>query len=470
MRMWSEIGSVRIECSYDFCQIDEVKIHCEPNDHAQATVIGLVKGPHKMELNDGSFDRLKIHDMHAENTLLFSGIVQSVRIKHKGDVFFIVIQASSCSVLLDLCHKRRSFQDKQASYRQLFEQVIVQDGGGQFFDLLSNGRAQERVMIQYDETDWEFVKRIASQLGGVVVPDLRADKAVLYLGLPQALQHDEDVNEREIQIQCFQPNTAQFHGGFCAKRSVTRYTIESTQYYRIGSNIQYQGLLWVVTNVDFYTENALVKKRYTLQRRSNVLQPMIKNPALCGLMLKGRVLDVMADKLKLHLEIDEKQALSSANWFPFNTPYTANGQTGFYWMPQKGELAYLYLPTDDENQALVRTLQRDHRANKEKIQNPSTKRMLSAHQKELNMAPSELELIGKHGVCRIQMHDDTGISITSEHDVVLTSESDVVFTGHTLAIQAAENIYFKSSNSSLTLDYMTHFKSDKITMNGFLKK
>ena len=76
---------------------------------------------------------------------------------------------------LDLKLKRRSFQNKDMKYTQLIDEVI-KDYSGDYIDVVAKGSTTDKFIIQYDESDWEFLKRMASHFNAGLVPDTYSDK------------------------------------------------------------------------------------------------------------------------------------------------------------------------------------------------------------------------------------------------------------------------------------------------------
>ena len=54
--------------------------------------------------------------------------------------------------------KNRSFQDKHMTYGKLLRKIVSSYEGGDIIDHLSDGKEIEELFVQYQETDWEFLK------------------------------------------------------------------------------------------------------------------------------------------------------------------------------------------------------------------------------------------------------------------------------------------------------------------------
>lgn len=79
---------------------------------------------------------------------------------------------------MDIKRKSRSFQDAALTYREITEKIVKEYGA----DLIWNvsDRQLERPFIQYQETDYQFIKRIASHLKGGIIAEGAALRPCMY--------------------------------------------------------------------------------------------------------------------------------------------------------------------------------------------------------------------------------------------------------------------------------------------------
>ena len=74
---------------------------------------------------------------------------------------------------MDRKKRSRSFQDTQTTYQALVEEVLKDYEKSSLIyagECLQTGA----LIIQYEETDWVFLKRVLSKAGLVLTPDSRA--------------------------------------------------------------------------------------------------------------------------------------------------------------------------------------------------------------------------------------------------------------------------------------------------------
>lgn len=69
------------------------------------------------------------------------------------------------------------------TYQEVLDCVVGQYQSGHALMNIGAGTAIGEPIVQYQETDWEFVKRLASHFHGVVVPGYASSGVKLYFGL-----------------------------------------------------------------------------------------------------------------------------------------------------------------------------------------------------------------------------------------------------------------------------------------------
>ena len=80
--------------------------------------------------------------------------------------------------------RSRSFQDVGRTYSQVAGQVCSEYSGGAAICTVGEDKTLGKPVIQYRETDWEFLMRMASHCGGVLVPETHRGLPRLWFGFP----------------------------------------------------------------------------------------------------------------------------------------------------------------------------------------------------------------------------------------------------------------------------------------------
>ena len=115
---------------------------------------------------------------------LFCGYPQRTETMTEHGWRIAEIEAVSGTVLLDMEKRSRVFQDRRQTYLGIAGAVTAETGHSACI-LAGDDRETGGTLIQYGETDWKFLKRMASRMGLPLVPDTGYYYPRFYMGLPE---------------------------------------------------------------------------------------------------------------------------------------------------------------------------------------------------------------------------------------------------------------------------------------------
>ncbi|TCO67909.1 contractile injection system protein, VgrG/Pvc8 family [Marinisporobacter balticus] len=311
-------------------KITKLKIEQSLNNHAVAHITGILEETEKLDaiykLNIETNIKIKSKAEDGEK-IIFSGVPVNVSIKHTDDVYYIDLVLNSYSIYLDFKTKSRSFQNKQNPYTNIFKEVI-KEYAGYVLDVATKGAKQNGAIIQYEETDWEFIKRIASHVGAKIFPEIQSNKPKIYIGMNRGNSYEERNHNYTIEKNIKDYLDFEKNYGGASEKDRIFYTVESMDDYELGDKITYQKIVFTVVQKNSALEKGILTHRYKLQKEKSIKQNILYNKKIEGVSIEGKVLAVKRDKLKLHLSIDPTQSEELANWYQFDTSYTSEGTTG----------------------------------------------------------------------------------------------------------------------------------------------
>lgn len=158
---------LRVVCRFSYLSILHCSIHAKYGEHTQAEIIGTVKSMEALRaLKNTSENKLVITSQENVGTenILFAGIFECVELKQEGQYALLTVRAISCTREMDIEKKSRSFQNLSMTYRDVAERVVQGYDAEMSWNLAD--KQLEYPLIQYNETDYCFLKRILSHLGG----------------------------------------------------------------------------------------------------------------------------------------------------------------------------------------------------------------------------------------------------------------------------------------------------------------
>ncbi|WP_097002189.1 contractile injection system protein, VgrG/Pvc8 family [Lacrimispora amygdalina] len=438
--------------------IKSLKIELCPGEHGKAYLLGILKeesyqGIHR--LTSKTVVRIKVKKDTGEETL-FSGIPVGITIRQDRSVYEAEIIMKSVSFLMDVKKKNKSFQNKDKPFSRLFE-TLLNEYGGDVLDLASHGKSQVSVLVQYGETDWEFLKRAASRTGAQVYPDVRFDIPKIFVGVPSGETAAETgknhvITKNEGKYLILDSN---FSGW--TEQDVISWEFESTTHYGIGDRISYEGFSFIIEEKTIEMKDGFLKCRYVLKNKNGMKEHVINHTGLKGTAIEGTVLAVKRDKIKIHLSIDKSQSLSEAAWFPFLTPYAAEGSTGWHSMPEEGEKVLLCFPTEKEEDAYAGMVLRTDGDKNSKTRKSNVKYFSTEQGNELAFKPESISISTRGNALRMKLDESSGIRIKSCLDIHLNAEKISGSFGD-IELQSNEKIVLATPTSSIIVDDIVHIK------------
>lgn len=458
---------------FELIRLVDLKIVKRINEHTLVTFSGVVPEAEKDSYIEAAKAQTKVEinlTLGAANTPLFKGLVTRIQVKNVRDVYHLEVEAVSHTYALDIQVKNRSFQDQAMAYTDLVKQVIKDYQGTDVKDSVSKGAKLEQLTVQYAETDWQFLKRMASRFQAGLFAADTFEKPKFFFGIPEGESQAELVNFHYTvrkELARFR-NVAQNHQPQAQEDDFVYYDVETDRVLNLGDQVKYQKQSLYVYRMVAQLEESFLKFNYLLAPQGGLTQKTLYNQQLVGASLQGKVIEVVKDNVRVHLDIDPEQPKDKAYWFPYSSVYTAEGHSGWYCMPEIGDCVRVYLPDREEKNAVALSSVRQDSAQGQnnKVSDPDVKYFRTKSGKELMLAPGEIVLSGKDGEVFIRLNDGDGIEIHGKAKVKIYSKEDVTIESEKqVNIGAAELLSIKCKDSDIKLDGTTNLKGYEIKSN-----
>lgn len=171
-----ELNGITIE------HLESLETDCRPGMHGKLRLCGYLAAGDA----EGCLHSLSEEDtisVRAGGKLVFSGILTKVKVTCEADTARMEAEADTFSILMDRKKRSRSFQDTAMTYGQLARQLLSEYPGSDIL-LSIPDRPMGEIAVQYQETDWAFLKRMLSGLYAVVACRPAAESLQLYGGVP----------------------------------------------------------------------------------------------------------------------------------------------------------------------------------------------------------------------------------------------------------------------------------------------
>ena len=363
---------------------------------------------------------------------LFSGYPEKVEIKEERGYRIADIQAVSGTILLDQKKSNRVFQKKVQTYMGIASAVTA-DTDHCACILPGSDMRTGGTLIQYQETDWRFLKRMASQLGLPLVPDTSYYYPRFYLGLPEG--EKRELGEIISCDLCFDGRYYAVSGKCLVDREdFICYDVVTRTSLSLGDRVTYEGRELLVSRKKTELAGGEVIFTYRLAGNSYTWVPWEDNPDYTGMSFVGSIVGTQGEQVEVAFDIDKTAA--GGNRYGF-APATGNLM---YCMPQKGTKTSLYIGNGDEAQGIATGCIRTNGSTCEGTGSPEKKSFRSEHGKGMDLYPQRMGLDGGE-TGKITFEDETGTTIESNGGLVLMAKEGIRLESMTgIAMQGMSDI------------------------------
>ncbi|TQR38690.1 HNH endonuclease signature motif containing protein [Brevibacillus brevis] len=469
---------IKVVWPYGPIRLDQLEFIHQTGTHAKLTITGIVPEDKEDEIINraGTHDPIELYKVEGgQKQPIFMGRLDHVEIKVVRDIHYVTIMAVSHTYALDLSVKTRSFQQVNRLYRDVVDEIMSIYQGGDVIDQAFDGRQQGKYIMQYEETDWTFLKRIASHVGAVLVPDLSAHKVRLWIGMPEGRKQIKLEEESPYEVnRAIAPYMKKAANGSSSvsEYQYTTYAFDYDDLLQIGDEVQREGQTFVITKVTGKLEQGLLRWSYVCAVPEAVKQTKLYNKAIIGAAIDGKVIQIGRNQVKLHLNMDKKQEPSKAQWFP----YAAEGNQILYLMPELGSKVKLYFPSADEDDGMVmnsvRHAPKGAAAEKQErqMQDPGVKTFGNPQGKEFTLGDKELTMTAKEGMLYISMNKDVGVSLKSTSNVNISASGALTLKGAAVSLSGTQSLSVKTASDTIELLEENKSSSEEIKLEASVRQ
>lgn len=415
----------------DYAHIIEFSSFEKMNEHGYATITIEIDESKRGEIenwNEGV--PVTVYDK-VSNHKLFAGILLEMKGYWKNSSYVIKMQLGSGTCLLDREKQFYSYQNKQ-KYCMLLNQILGQET--KFFFRLTD-KEVPGLLVQYEESDWEFIKRLSSHFGNCVVPEVNVDnEPYFYFGW----ENEENYGEIEPYDYCEKVDERFYHAKAfnkdVKKRNYLCYQIDSCEDYKIGGQVICHGSIWYIKEKNTYLVDGNIKFKYSLANKKSLQWQVTENLKLHGKEIIGTVTSCEGELLQVDLDMDKgdkTRGRFSYSWMP---------ETGnlLYCMPEIGERVRLYFCNDHENSAICINCSREKKFNSKWVRKPERKRFIVHKKRKMMLLKKKLELKNWNNIFSIK--DNGGISITTDGELKIQAGNEVYLESTYLSVTAEQEI------------------------------
>lgn len=462
---------IKVASPYPIQHLSDLSIDWKPGEHGRVIIKGTSDEAHQINaaLQASSDDHVHVYTQDGEREVtLFKGIVNKVEVTHSHGVHTVGIEGVSGSFQLDVQKRKRSFPEEKQTYSQLIGKLIQ---GYEQSDVLYHTGGKTVVgeaILQYEETDWALVKRLASRLHTIVVCDiLESAKAKLHFGLPTGVMRSVDEGtpyQASKNLQAYQQAGGSSVG--LHDTDFFTYEIETGELFVLGDSVRFRNKDMIVSEMSARMDKGQLVFRYKLSRPDGIRSEPILNPQTIGISLEGDVLDVRGEEVKLRLAIDKDDGVSDPHWYPFAPPTGS----AMYCMPQVGTKASLYVPDASGSRAMILGSVRTNGGSSAKTGDANNRYFGTEHGSELKLGPDVVHIMGDPGgALQLSLNDASGIKIKSPKKLTIHADLELsLYTPKQIVFQCNSQLmaYQTGGSTGISVESEYHLLGEIVKAEG----
>ena len=462
--------AVRLKVTpFEFISYLELECTKELNQHGIIRITGVIGQEKSQEYMDIASKETWVNvnavSENGEIRRFFSGILTGMWMKKEGQVYVMTIEVKTGSFLLDIELHTRSFQNSEYQYSKVIN-ACMKPTEGTFSMLDKENEIINQFLMQYRETDWEFIKRLASYAGTVLIPEDSFPGKKIYWGYQNTIVKEKIKSDSYCMEQDYESYEKKIAAGVTDLRmeDLICYVIRSREIFNLGQTVQFQGMNLVIGKIFSCLEGQeLYNEYYLITRKGGLLLP-IYNYKLSGVSLKATVLAVEKTMVKIQIEEDENKGDSGHCWFDYVTVYSTPDGTGWYCMPEIGDEVRIVMPDCMEDHAYVASSV--HLGATGGRINPDEKSWKNRQNKEVLFTPSSIIFRSNSGML-MELSDQEGIKLISNKDITVKSDGDIQIKskGAGVNISASGEILMKQGAAQVQINDEINISGGKIYMN-----
>lgn len=339
-------------------KLHEVRLTQKIDDHGRLNFTGIIPEEKEDQYVRMASEQTVIELMYTDekgiNKTLFHGKILRLNVKVERGVYWIDVEAVSHSYDMDIMLVNRAFQDKSMKIEKVVKEIAAPYKAS-INNMYSEQMELGGFTLQYQETDWQFMKRLASHYHAPLVTVSSRDTISVYLGIPD----HRDLGEIEATHYRVHKDLLTYKSLGDPKqtglneRDFICYEVVMDQVLELGDKVTFKNQKLHVFEVHTEMNRGVLTHKYILCHKEAGYKKVQYNTKIVGASIQGKVAAVVRDEVKVKLEFDHEWSQKTAYLFPYSTMYASEDQTGWYAMPEVGDDVRINFPSAKEAEGIA---------------------------------------------------------------------------------------------------------------------
>lgn len=425
-----------------FMTVTGLEIREEPDQHGRLQATAVTEEQMKNQLIYESGESIGLYAVRGGFMQpVFCGILTRMEASAVGGTCLVRAEAVTESYWMDLDLRNRSFQDMDMPSHELVRRLTEGYPGSQVLFAIPDVPLG-RIAVQYQETDWEFLKRQLSFYGVHVYADSTGQGLRLRAGLPERPEEAEWDDLPCTVIRDTAPADMEKD-----LKSQLSYEVDACDVLPLGAGILFHGQEVCIGRIFRSLIGGELVSRYTLYFREGLEAACFHNSLLSGVSINGIVSAVRRDRLQVKMETDAMTDCRDPYFFPFSTVAASPDGSGWYCMPKAGDQVRIFFPVGDEREgyAIASVQGEPAPAQDSPMGNPDLKDITMPDGKKVKFIKDGLQLSVGEDLGRVTLTNDGKAEIITESDIVIGAAMAVYLkTEGTMKVSAGTGIRMES--------------------------
>ncbi len=329
--------------------VDSIEISQRLNEHGKVKIRLMVEEEQALELVEQADSGLSISISTSGGRFLFCGKGDRISTRRDEGLLYLYAEFYGYTRDWDLTEKSQSFCKGNDTYEQVLHKVLSEYAKKDIRDETSGGAKIPGMLLQYEETDWEFLKRLASHFSTYLLADDTTKNGRVYFGIPRMDKGAVLKDEEYTMLRGKERYDGMEGTEGLLSQDMTGWRIRTRRQLVFGEQVMLNHIETVVTAVDIHTEQGDLVYEYELSRRAGILCEKKKNNRIYGMSIPATVKERKGNQIRVKLDIDPVYEPSDdLKYFTY-----AIETSNFYCMPEEESRVHIYFPSHDEQDAIA---------------------------------------------------------------------------------------------------------------------
>ena len=354
-------------------KINRIQVRKEVNEHNSLYIDFIFRKEDKdkykaFNKSENLEIRITVSEKSGIEKILFEGYAVNSSMTLDNHILMMKLRGVSFSKKYDIKQNNRVYQDSKIMYSKIINDIKTGDAENKDLNILVNGEDEktERFLIQYKETDWDFMKKLAYYKDTFILCE---KKSVIFN--KSSIKEYEEVSD--YTIHSFGRNS----------RNEIEYRINSYSIYSIGDIVKLSGNdgegKMIVVKADVLLEKQRLKGSYTLIGADKYKACYTGKNTIQGVILEGQVQEILmsdskgletaAVKIKFYKSLESRYNSENITApeqgenlypFPYVIPYSKD-KTGLFITPEIGDNVLIkFIDENPENGIVIGALNNEN--------------------------------------------------------------------------------------------------------------